>query len=146
MLTKDGEFTCLDDILVKIKRFSEEEKSMISEIITIWKVLVNPTTSAAGERSFFSAPRLKMWLQSTMTQTRFSNPTILNTHKQRTDKLCLAAVADEFVALNDNRKGSFVTFRKSDLKVSGRHSTVVCVGFSFKLYSFKFCSNVGARL
>ena len=45
--------------------------------------------------------------------------TILNIHKQRTDKLCLVAVANEFVALNDNRKGNFATFRESDLKKSG---------------------------
>ena len=29
---KDGEFTCLDDILAKIKQLSEAEKCMISEI------------------------------------------------------------------------------------------------------------------
>ena len=56
---------------------------------------------------------------SLATQTRCSNSTILNTHKQRTDKLCLVAVADEFVALNDNRNGNFDTFRESDLKMSG---------------------------
>ena len=33
------------------------------------------------------------------TQTRFSHLTILNTHKQRTDKLCVVAVAKEFVQL-----------------------------------------------
>ena len=51
---------------------------------------------------------------------KVSNLSILmNTHKQRTDKLCLVAVANEFVALNDNRKGNFGTFRESDLKMSG---------------------------
>ena len=62
---------------------------------------------------YFGYPDLSL-----TTQTRFSNLTILNTHKQRTDKLCLVAVANEFVALNDNRKGNFGTFRKSDLKMS----------------------------
>ena len=90
---------------------------------------------------YFGYPDLSL-----TTQTRFSNLTILNTHKQRTDKLCLVAVANEFVALNDNRKGNFGTFRESDLKMSGWHSTVECVGFSFEVYSFKFLSNVGARL
>ena len=56
---------------------------------------------------------------STMTQTRFSNLTILNTHKQRTDKLCLIDVANEFAALNENRKSNFATFKESDLKMSG---------------------------
>ena len=89
---------------------------------------------------YFGYPDLSL-----TTQTRFSNLTILNTHKQRTDKLCLVAVANEFVALNDNRKGNFGTFRESDLKMSKWHSTVECVGFGFKVYSFKFLSNVGAR-
>ena len=115
---KDGEFTCLDDISAKIKQFSESEKCMISEIIIICKLLlVNPATSAAGERSFSSARRLKTWLRLTMTQTRFSNLTILNTQKQKTDKLSLIDVANGFAVLNDNRKSNFSTFKESDLKM-----------------------------
>ena len=120
LLMKEGEFTCLDDIQAKMKTFSEAEKSMISEIITICNLLlVNPATSAAGERSFSSARRLKTWLRSTMTQTRFSNLTILNTHKERTDNLCLIDIANEFTALNDNRRKNFGTFKESDFKISG---------------------------
>ena len=120
VLMKDGEFTCFDDILAKIKQLSEAEKCMITEIITLCKLLlVNPATSAAGERSFSSARRLKTWLRSTMTQTRFSNLTILNTHKQRTDKLCLIDAANEFAALNENQKSNFGTFKESDLEMSG---------------------------
>ena len=134
---KDGEFTCFDDILAKIKQLSEAEKCMITEIITLCKLLlVNPATSAAGERSFSSARRLKTWLRSTMTQTRFSNLTILNTHKQRTDKLCLIDVANEFAALNENQKSNFGTFKESDLKMSGWHSTVASVGFSLEVSLF----------
>ena len=64
---------------------------------------------------YFGYPDLSL-----TTQTRFSNLTILNTHKQRTDiKLCLVAVANQCVAINDNRKGNFIgTFTESDLKVS----------------------------
>ena len=117
---KDGEFTCLDDILAKFKQLSEAEKFMISEIITLCKLLlVNPAPSAAGERSFSSARRLKTWLRPTMTQTRFSNLTIPNTHKQRTDKFCHIDVANEFAALNNNRNSNFGTFKESDLKMSG---------------------------
>ena len=104
--------------LAKIKQLSEAEKCMITEIITLCK-LVTPSNSAAGERSFSSARRLKTWLRSTMTQTRFSNLTILNTHKQRTNKHCLIDVANEFAALNENRKSNFGTFKESDLKMSG---------------------------
>ena len=46
VLMKDGEFTCFDDILAKIKQ--------LSEIITLCKLLLaNPATSAADERFFF---------------------------------------------------------------------------------------------
>ena len=45
VLMKDGEFTCLHDILAKIKQLSDAEKCMISGIITICKLpLVNPAT------------------------------------------------------------------------------------------------------
>ena len=85
---------------------------------------------------FFGYPDLSL-----ATQTRFSILTILNTDKQRTEKPCLVAVANEFVALLRDH-----TFRESDLNMSGWHSTAVCVGFSFKVYSFKFWSDVGAKL
>ena len=52
--------------------------------------------------------------ESLTTQKRFSNLTILNTPKQRTDQLCLVAVAN-----NENRKGNINTFRESDLKMFG---------------------------
>ena len=45
VLMKDGEFTCFDDILAKIKQLSEAENCMITEIITLCKLLlVNPAT------------------------------------------------------------------------------------------------------
>ena len=106
-----------------------------------------PNTFSDGKVIFFffdfGYPDLSL-----TTQTRFStgNLTILNTHKQRTDKLCLVGVTNEFLALNDNWKGNFGTFRKSDSKMSGWHSTLACVRLASKSFSFKFCSNVGARL
>ena len=61
---------------------------MIKEVITLCKlILVNPATSAAGARSFSTARRLKTWHRSRMNQERFSNLTVLNMHKQRTDGL-----------------------------------------------------------
>ena len=69
--------------------------------------LAPPTFSDGKFFFYFGYPDLSL-----TTQTRFSNLTILNTHKQRTEKFCL-------VALNDNRKGNFGTFRESDSKLSG---------------------------
>ena len=74
----------LDDIIVKIKELPNSEREMIKEFITLCKlILVNPATSAAGERSFSTARRLKTWLRSRTNQERFSNLTVLNIHKER---------------------------------------------------------------
>jgi len=76
--------------------------------------LVNPATSASGERSFSTARRLKTWLRSKMTQERFSNLTILNSHKERTERLSLVDIVNEFADRNDNRKRNFGIFKESD--------------------------------
>ena len=60
---------------------------MIKEVITLCKlILVNPAISAAGERSFSTARRLKIWLRSRKNKERFSNLTVLNIHKERTKR------------------------------------------------------------
>ena len=118
VLVKDDEFNCFDDILVYIKKLLEPENSIINEFITICKLLlslVNPATSAAGEQSFSATRRLKTWLRSTMTQDRFSHLTILDNHKERTDKLL--SVANEFVGRNENRKRNFGIFKETDLNL-----------------------------
>ena len=85
VLLKDGDFLCLDDVIVKCKELLAPERKMINEVITVCKlILVKPATSAAGERSFSTARRLKTWLRLTMTQERLCNLTILNSHKERT--------------------------------------------------------------
>ena len=69
----------------------------IKEVITSCKlILVNPATSATGERSFSTARRLKTWLRSRMNQERFSNLTVLNIHEERTDRLSTIGIANEF--------------------------------------------------
>ena len=113
VLMKDGDFLCFDDIILKIKELLTPERNMISEIITICKlILVNPVASAA----FSTARRLKTWLRSSMTQERFSNLTILNSHKDRTDRLSLLDIASEFKERNGNRKRNFGMFRESDVQ------------------------------
>ena len=61
MLLKDGDFLCLDDIIVKIKELLTPERKMINEDIIVCKLIL-VATSAAGERSFSTARRLKTWL------------------------------------------------------------------------------------
>ena len=80
MLLKDGDFLYLDDIIVKIKELLTAERKMKNEVITVCKlILVDPATSAAGERSFTTArSRIKNMasfnndLRTRGTQRRFS--------------------------------------------------------------------------
>ena len=101
-LLKDGDYFCFDDIIVKIKGLPNPEREMIKEVITLCKlILVNPATSAAGERSFSTARRLKTWLRPRMNQERFSNLTVLNIHKERMDRLSTIDIANEFTDRNN---------------------------------------------
>ena len=119
VLLKDGDYFCFDDIIaiVKIKEQPNPEREMIEEVITVCKlILENPATSAAGERSFSTALRLKTWLRSRMNQERFSNLTILNIHKERTDRLSTIDIANEFTDRNTIRKRNLGTFRENDVQ------------------------------
>ena len=60
VLLKDGDFLCLDEIIVKIKELLTPERKMINEVIMVCKlILVDPATSAAGERSVFDCSEIK---------------------------------------------------------------------------------------
>ena len=88
----------------------------ITEVIVICKLLlVNPATSATGERSFSMARRVKTWLHANMKQQRLNNVALLHTHKARTDKIRLLDVANEFFQRNDNGFCSFDKFTDLDL-------------------------------
>ena len=120
VLVKDDELNCFDDILVYIKKLPELEKSMINEIITICKLLLSLVNPPGNQRSWLTMVFRYEKVENvapfdTMTQDGFSNPTILNNHKQRTDKLCLLDVANEFVGRNENRKRNFTIFKETDL-------------------------------
>ena len=114
---KDGDYFGFHDIIVEIKELPNPEREMIKQVITLCKlILVNPATSAAGERSFSTARRLKTWLRSRINQERFSNLTVLNIHKERTDRLSTIDIANEFTDRNTNRKRNFGTFRVNDVQ------------------------------
>ena len=128
-------FLCFDDIVVEIKKLLTRERKMINEVISVCKILlVNPATSASGERSFSTARRLNLtWLRSTMTQERFSNLTILNSHKERTERLSLVDIANEFADHNDNRKRNFGILRNL---IHSKYQPIPQFFFFFALFSF----------
>ena len=113
VMLKEEEISCFDDILSAVSKMPEPGKKLVQEVQAICKLLaVNPATSAAGGRSFSSAQHLKAWLRSRISDERLSNLAILNGHKQRTDAVCIADVAREFVSRNKNREKTFGNFKK----------------------------------
>ena len=104
VLIKHVQMNCFADVLKAVKSLSDHERHMITEVIVICKLLlVNPITSAIGERSFSMARRAKAWLRANMKQQCFNNVALLHTNKARTDKIRLLDIANEFVQRNENR-------------------------------------------
>ena len=92
------------------------ERQLIDHVIVFCKLIyVNPATSATGERSFSTARLNKKWLRSKMLAIRFNHLWILNTRKDRFDKLCLVSVANSFVSLNENHERNVGKFTTADL-------------------------------
>ena len=65
------------------------------------------------------AQRLKTWFRSTMTQERFTNLTIFNSHKERTNKRTrsLVNLANESSDRNDNRRRNFGIFKENNIRL-----------------------------
>ncbi|XP_048583324.1 zinc finger MYM-type protein 1-like [Nematostella vectensis] len=114
-LMEHKDVTHFDDIYKEVQSLDKPTRSLIGEIVKLCVLLlVNPATDAIGERSFSTMRRLKTWLRSTMGQKRFNSLAVLSVHRERTDKINLAAVANEFVRLNDNRRRLFGEFSVAD--------------------------------
>ena len=67
-------------------------------------------TNATNERSFSALRRLKTWLRATEVQQRLNWCMLLHVHKDRTDKLNIANIANEFVSRNASRLQIFGMF------------------------------------
>lgn len=95
---KDKSQVTLQDIVAYFKELSPPERQIYSEVLTILNlVLVNPSTNSVSERSFSAMRRIKTYLRSTISQQRLNNIMVLHIHKDKTDKLSLIDVANEFV-------------------------------------------------
>ena len=99
-----GEINIADAL--KIFRSLEVNKRLLlSEVLILAKlVIVSPATNAVSERSFSALKRLKSYLRSTTGDNRLNHLMVLHVHQDKTDRLDLKKVANEFVGNNDNRK------------------------------------------
>ena len=106
----------LRDIFTRLRSLSQAEKELLSEVLTITKlVLVLPATNAVSERSFSALRRVKTFLRSTMNQDRLNHLMVLHVHKTLTDTLDLIEVANEFVTGSEHRLTMFGKFVPSDV-------------------------------
>ena len=114
--TKDKQIEHFHDLLKEMRLLKNPEKKFLVNVCKICRILaVNAASSATAERTFSLVRRVKNWMRSTMLPTRFNSVSILNFHKDRTDKLDLIKIANAFVQPDDNRMRIFGKFTKDDL-------------------------------
>ena len=108
------------------------EWQLIDNIIVVCKLIyINPATSATGENSFSTARWIKMGLRSRMLQACFNHLKILNTYKDRLDKLCLVSAANSLVSLNENRERNF-----------GKFTTAVTSAIELVVFHCCYCTSI----
>ena len=116
VLMEDKQIEHFHDLLKEMRLLENPEKKFLVNVCKICRILaVNPTSGATAERTFSLVRRVKTWMRSTMLPTRFNSVSILNFHKDRTDKLDLIKIANAFVQSDDNRMRIFGKFTKGDL-------------------------------
>jgi len=86
-------------------------KSMLSEVHNILRLYMTvPITSATSERSFSALKVVNTYLRSSMSEKRLNNCFILHVHKEITDSCDMVAIAQEFIAVNTERRKFFGVF------------------------------------
>ena len=70
---------------------------MFSEVVALIKLLLIMPATNAIERTFSALHRIKTYLRTTMTQTQLNCVMVLHVHKDRTELLELASVANDFI-------------------------------------------------
>ena len=85
-----GDSTSLTDIIDSLKCMSQAQKSSLSQVFQLAKlILVMPATNAVSERTFSALRRVKTYLRSTMSQARLNHLMVLYVHRDITDNLDL---------------------------------------------------------
>ena len=83
---------------------SPGQASLLSQVRHLLQlILVMPATNASSERSFSALCRLKNYLRTTMKQERLNHLMVMHVHKERTDKLDLKSVLNNFISDSEHR-------------------------------------------
>ena len=104
-------FTTVFDIKDFFCTLTDSQKSLLSEVCKVVKlILIMPASNATSERSFSALRRVKSYLRSTMCQQRLNNLMVLHVYKDITDTIDLQKIATEFIGDSEHR-----------LKIFGKH-------------------------
>ena len=104
-------------------------------------------SSVTVERTFSCLQRLKNSLQSTMTQKRLNDVTLMHTHKDRVNKRYLLDIATQFIRCNDRRRTFFDNINKLSVNNNSSHMLLlVCATFLTSsgkniLFYYLLCNN-----
>ena len=104
----------LNDVVAYLKSLPSVTVDYFSEVFNLVRlILVVPATNAVSERSASALRRLKTYLRTTMSQKRLDHCMILHVQKERTDKLNMANIGDQFVMSSTDRQNRFGQFSSS---------------------------------
>ena len=74
-------------------------------------ILIMPATNATYERLFSALRCLKNYLRTTMTQERLNHLMHLHIHKERTDKIDLKSVVNQFIGESEHCSSIFAKYQ-----------------------------------
>ena len=104
----DKEKFKVTDLIKLLQSFDQSQRTLLSEVVKIAKLLlVMPSTNAISERSFSALKRVKTYLRSTTTNLRLNNLMVLHIHTDSVDKMDLTQIGDEFIDKHQSRIDTF---------------------------------------
>lgn len=104
----DKEKFKVTDLIKLLQSFDQSQRTLLSEVVKIAKLLlVMPSTNAISERSFSALKRVKTYLRSTTTNLRLNNLMVLHIHTDSVEKMDLTQIGDEFIDKHQSRIDTF---------------------------------------
>ena len=98
LITKD-----LRSIIEHLRDFSDVQKTLISEVFKLVKlILVLPVTNATSERVFSMLRLVESYLRSSTRQSRLNYLMLLSTYKEELDNINMKELAQFFINKNDD--------------------------------------------
>lgn len=91
-----------------VSRIGDGERGLIPDVMVLLKLcLVLPASTASAERSFSTLRRIKSYLRGSISQERLNHLMVLNTYKEKVDKLDEAELVKSFMLRNVMRRRTF---------------------------------------